>query len=534
MRHCLARIVPLLTFVVAQGLTAQATDTSRTTQAGAAPRPVVGPPIRQISTASAVSKERIGSIMGVRELPDGRVLVNDGASRRLLLMDTMLVVSRVVLDSLSEQENTYGTRPGALLPHRGDSSLFIDPSSLALLVIDPVGNIARIRSVPRAQDMYGYASPSSESGQAATDSRGRLVYRKQASPAPPVKAPPRGVPWFPQEPDSAFIVALNLDTRKLDTLGSIRTPKSELIVRFNPTGGFNVNSSINPMPSTDEWAVLPDGAVAFVRGVDYRVEYRQPDGTWTSSPKLPYDWQPVSDEEKQRIVDSVRTVQSRNLRSNYVTSMIRWVNTYGRKYPPNFSAPEGYTPPNGFDKNWSFPANTRFPERYIYGCARGVEPTMIPEPQIASRSAAPQQSAAASPTPPPPTPQPQMAGAPGMPTRGTPSCIPQPIPNLAQVPNAPTLREVSVISPKLMPDFRPPFGTNSVRADLDGNLWVRTNQTRPIQGGAVYDVVSREGQLVDRLQLPSGYTLVGFGRGKVVFVSMRDASGIHLARVRLK
>ena len=527
----LTRMPVLLALIVASRLAAQATDTSRTSQTGAPPRAVMGPPIRQISTASAVSKDRIGSIMGVRELPDGRVLVNDGASRRLLLMDTMLVVSRAVLDSLSEQENTYGTRPGALLPHRGDSSLFIDPSSLALLVIDPSGNIARVRSVPRAQDMYWYASPSSETGQAATDGRGRLIYRRQASPAPPVKAPPRGVPWFPQEPDSAFIVALDLDTRKLDTLGSIRTPKSELIVRMSPTGGFSVNSSINPMPSTDEWAVLPDGSVAFVRGVDYRIEFRNPDGTWTSTPKLPYDWQPVSDEEKQRIVDSVRTVQSRNLRGNYVTSMIRWVNTYGRKYPPNFSAPEGYTPPNGFDKGWNFPAGVRFSERYIYGCARGVEPTMIPEPQIASRSAAPQQSAAATPTLPPP--QAQMAGAPGMP-RGTPSCIPQPIPNLAQVPNPPTLREVSVISPKLMPDFRPPFGTNSVRADLDGNLWVRTNQPKPLAGGAVYDVVSREGQLVDRLQLPQGYTLVGFGRGKVVFVSMRDASGIHLARVRLK
>lgn len=517
----------LLALLFAQRVAAQATDTSRAALAAASNRPVAGPPIRQISTASAVSKERIASIMGVRELPDGRVLVNDGASRRLLLMDTMLVISRAVLDSLSEQENTYGTRPGALLPHRGDSSLFIDPSSLALLVIDPSANIARVRSVPRAQDMYFYSSPSSDFGQAATDNRGRLIYRKQASPAPPAKAPPRGVPWFPQEPDSAFIVALDLDTRKLDTLGSIRTPKSELIVRFNANGGFNVNSSINPMPSTDEWAVLPDGSVAFVRGVDYRIEYRHPDGTLTSSPKLPYDWQPVSDEEKRRIVDSVRTVQSRNLRSNYVTSLIRWVNTYGRKYPPNFSAPEGYTPPNGFDKSWSFPANTRFPERYIYGCPRGVEPTMIPESPIASTTVAPQQSAAATPTPP------QMMGAPGMP-RGTPSCIPQPIPNLAQVPNPPTLREVSVISPKLMPDFRPPFGTNSVRADLDGNLWVRTNQTKPIQGGAVYDVVSREGQLVDRLQLPQGYTLVGFGRGKVVFVSMRDASGIHLARVRLK
>jgi hypothetical protein len=34
--------------------------------------------------------------------------------------------------------------------------------------------------------------------------------------------------------------------------------------------------------------------------------------------------------------------------------------------------------------------------------------------------------------------------------------------------------------------------------------------------------------------LPPGYTLVGFGRGRVVYLSMRDQGGIRLARVRLR
>jgi len=82
-----------------------------------------------------------------------------------------------------------------------------------------------------------------------------------------------------------------------------------------------------------------------------------------------------------------------------------------------------------------------------------------------------------------------------------------------------------------LPDYRPPFTSGAVRADADGNLWVRTVQPRPIPGGAIYDIVSRQGELVDRLQLPQGYSLVGFGKGKVVYLSMRDATGIHLARV---
>jgi hypothetical protein len=40
--------------------------------------------------------------------------------------------------------------------------------------------------------------------------------------------------------------------------------------------------------------------------------------------------------------------------------------------------------------------------------------------------------------------------------------------------------------------------------------------------------------LVDRLQLPTGYQIVGFGRGRVVFLSLRDAGATKVARVRLK
>ena len=52
-------------------------------------------------------------------------------------------------------------------------------------------------------------------------------------------APPKGVPYFPPEPDSAFIVAIDIDTRKIDTLGAIRIPKSASTVRRTPDGGFN-------------------------------------------------------------------------------------------------------------------------------------------------------------------------------------------------------------------------------------------------------------------------------------------------------
>ena len=127
-----------------------------------------------------------------------------------------------------------------------------------------------------------------------------------------------------------------------------------------------------------------------------------------------------------------------------------------------------------------------------------------------------------------------MMGPPGTPA-GTPSCIPAPIMITGgQTPPPPTMRDIGVLPAADMPDYRPPFPAGSARADADGNVWIRTLPPKPMPGGLVYDVVNKDGEMIDRLQTPPGYTLVGFGPSKVVYLQMRDASGIHLARVRLR
>ena len=517
-----AALVPSLAVAQVRGDTASA--------ARPVPSPAVGPPVQRITTASAVSTERLGSIVGVRELPDGRVLVNDGARRRLLLMDTTLHTVGVVLDSLTEVANTYGTRPGALLPYRADSTLFVDPASYAMLVIDPAGRMVRVRSVWRVQDLFTVTSPTGGYGWPGVDARGRIVYRLPAQPARPAAAFRPGVPYFPQEPDSAFVVAVDLDTRKLDTLGTIRIPKSVMNVRRTVEGRFQFDPVTNPLPASDDWAVLADGTVAFVRARDYRVEYLGPDGGWTSSPKLPYEWRRMTDEDKQRMVDSTRAAQQRSATTEYVTATIRWVNQFGKAYPAGFAVPEGYTPPMGFGRDWNLPPGLKLPARYVYACAPGEEPKMTTLPAGGPPGTAPA------------TPGGTVAGvvrvgppgAPGGAQQGIPSCIPAPAVS-GPTPQPPMMRRVSVVPAAELPDYRPPIAQGgAARADADGNLWIRTVPARPMPGGVVYDVVSRAGELTTRLQLPPGYQLVGFGRGKVVYLSMFDASGIHLARVRLR
>jgi hypothetical protein len=518
--------------VIASARTFAQSDSVRPPVTASAATVVSGPPVRRIATASAVSTEQLGSIQTVRELPDGRVLLNDGNRRRLLLMDTTLKVVKVVLDSLSEMSNTYGVRPGSLIPWRGDSTLFIDPASLAMLVLDPAGEIARVRSVPSVNQL-GLITGMSGYGQPAVDFKGRLIYTMWVEPPRPTKPPPRGVPWFPEQPDSQLVVGINFDTRKIDTLGAIKIPKFGMQVKMMANGGFNFIEQINPLPSQDEYAVLSDGAIAFVRTIDYRVDYLNPDGTWSSSPKLPYDWQAIPDSLKRWIVDSVHKAESRNAHVQYTNALIRWVNMYGKGYPENFKAPEGFVPQQGYAKNWKFPPGVTFPANYTYACAPNEEPQYVPINAEA-------QAAAAAATPPTVSREAMIVSMmPGGPGGGAPpgtraSCIPMPIAN-ANAPAPPTMRDIGVVHYSLLPDYRPPLARGgAVRADADGNLWIRPIQPKPIPGGQVYDIVNRSGELVDRLQLPPGYNIVGFGRGKIVYLSMRDRQGLHLARVRLR
>ena len=187
-----SKVVVAVLALLAANASAQ-TDTTKRTATPAAPAgPVggltVGPPVRRIATASAVTTEQLGSINGVRQLRDGRVLLNDNTRRRLLLLDTSMKVVDVVLDSLSESANFYGTRGGSLLAFRADTTLFLDPAAFALIVIDPQGKMIRVRAVPRTQDANNF-SGSYGNGMAGVDDRGRVIYRQYAESAPPKVAP---------------------------------------------------------------------------------------------------------------------------------------------------------------------------------------------------------------------------------------------------------------------------------------------------------------------------------------------------------
>jgi len=117
-------------------------------------------------------------------------------------------------------------------------------------------------------------------------------------------------PWLPPIPiqvDTAPIVRADLDTRQLDTLAKV---KLNISAPFNKReiddqGNVIMHLYINVLGVDDQWAFLSDGTIAVLSVQDYHINWVDPDGTRRSTPKMPFDWKRLSDEDKQRMKDSL-------------------------------------------------------------------------------------------------------------------------------------------------------------------------------------------------------------------------------------
>jgi len=263
-------------------------------------------PIRDLAAVEAKTATSFGNIFGVRPLAGGKVLVNDGIRRQLVVLDANLANPTVVVDSVTEGGNSYGPRAAPLIPYLADSSLFVDGSSLSLLVVDPTGKVSRVMSAPKPGDLRFLAG-----GASGVDGQGNLVYRGMMSITRTAAGPgagPGGMPTVVQPPDSAPIVRANFESRTVDTIGRVKIQSgSRMNMSQGADGKMTVKMTVNPLPTVDEWAVLSNGSIAFVRGHDYHIDWIHPDGTKSSSPKLPFDWKRLTDDDKQKLVDSART-----------------------------------------------------------------------------------------------------------------------------------------------------------------------------------------------------------------------------------
>ena len=282
--------------------------------AGATAEAQKPPAVRALGKIERVSTDSLASVATALPMPGGRVMIHDITSRRVLMLDSTLAKPVVIADTTGATANAYGARPGSLIRYRGDTALFIDQSSLSMLVLGPTGAIVRVMAIPRPDDAQSLTG--GPFGRTGLDARGRMVYFKlDPGQLPGVLMLDRSMVVSELPPgfrlpnaDSAFIVRLDPATRILDTAASIRIPRFNRSLKADDRGYLiSIETVPDVLPVVDDWTTMPDGSIAVVRGRDYHVDWLNAEGHWSSGPKMPFDWQHVDDEHKQALIDSAVT-----------------------------------------------------------------------------------------------------------------------------------------------------------------------------------------------------------------------------------
>jgi len=455
---------PTITRAFALAAVAALAAQAAAAQAPAAQAPAL-PPIRPLGKVTAASTELLGAVSQVRALPGGRVLVNDNLGRKVVLFERGLGSYKVVADTTSATANAYSSRAGGLIAYKGDSTLFVDPVSLSMLVIDGKGDVARVMSVPRPNEAGSLIG--GPNGTPGFDAQGRLVYRappnfRIAPPAPGANGPQFQMPQFPE---SVAVVRIALDTRRVDTVAYLKIPKQNMTMSQGADGRMSVTSTINPMQVVDDWAVTADGRVAIVRGMEYRIDWVDGNGAVAASNKIPFAWRHLDDSMKVAYIDSTKKAMEA-LRQQALA-----------RAQAGGAGPMMVAPAGAAAAEVGAMVGMRFEMRAGDGGGRGAAP----------------------------------AASNGAPPTGGPGNI--------QIP------PLNFVNPSELPDYAPPFTAGAVRGDLDGNVWIRTSNV--YSGGSVYDIVNAKGELTDRVLLPAGRVIAGFGPG-VVYMGFRDGAGVRL------
>ena len=268
--------------------------------ASALPAQQSAPRVVDLPPATAKAARVFGSLLDVREVGGGRLIVNDGLRRQMLLMDSSLALLGIPVDSAPGSSNSYGPRAVPLVRYIGDSLLTSDMNAGTMLVMSPAGQVVRAMAEPIEDSPVRLPSHGT-----AFDKQGRMVFQGFVRPSFEATRAMSVEQRVHQKQDSSPIFRADLATRRIDTIGKIQWGGTMKLMGRATEGG-PVRVSTFPIETVDDWAVLSDGSIAFVRGQDYHVDWIDPDGKKHSTTKLPFDWKRLTDEDKQKLIDSTR------------------------------------------------------------------------------------------------------------------------------------------------------------------------------------------------------------------------------------
>jgi hypothetical protein len=263
-------------------------------------------PERRLTTADARFPHTFSSIRGLRELPDGRVLVADGIDEVVMIAD-LKAGKGDTLGRVGQGPGEYKS-PDALYALPGGGTLLVDLGNGRLNYIGPDGKY-------RESSPIALGSPPRMSIiiPRGVDGQGRVYFQ-------PAMGGQRG-----GIPDSASVVRWTRASSAFDTVGRVKLPE----VTTRQSGDANnqrMSQRPKPFPVQDSWNVGPNGQVAIVRGRDYRVDWITADGRVVRGRPVTFTPVPIRDADKREWVAE----QANGLRVNMENRNGQMTMAFGR------------------------------------------------------------------------------------------------------------------------------------------------------------------------------------------------------------
>lgn len=204
-------------------------------------------PVIRLDRPEVAAREEFADIRGLRELPDGALLVSDYLDQRVVRLDLATgSVRSLVREGGGPTEARLPTR---LIPARGDSTLLVDLGNSRLQLFDGNGRI--VRTIPvTVEGGLGVR------GVSATGEHYFAVPAWSEGPNALANDSVRVVRWNPANGVRQQVAVIQGDRMRSD----VRQPS--MVPRI-PIVGY---------AAQDAWVIDDEGALRIVRGGDYRVE----------------------------------------------------------------------------------------------------------------------------------------------------------------------------------------------------------------------------------------------------------------------
>lgn len=242
-----------------------------------APRPVAGQVVKLVPP--------LPNISGVTELADGRLLISDHKTPRVAIVDPKTGVATTI-GGPGAGAGQY-VRPGGFYGAPGSQGWLIDRGRTRAIKVSPAGTLDESLSMlPRGSSGSSDADYDSQQ----LDSRGHAYYLKRDG--------LRGMLDGGAAAAKADLVRFDPTTQQTHVVAQLLQP----ISKSTPGGDGMVFSRSMIGSPADGFGVAPDGRVAVVRAVPYRVDWYSATGVETKGPTYPVDVLPMTEADKQAFI----------------------------------------------------------------------------------------------------------------------------------------------------------------------------------------------------------------------------------------